>query len=147
MRVLFAVLAAALVLAACSDTPTDPTGTRRDFGLSNVTLYCPGPFTMIPATKDPTVNHNGDEFICEMLILADDNVTVVATYVDNNVPVDQGACPEGFDVLSTKFGSVETDRNGDGWICRALRPNKNEVLIDNRFEVEKGDLVVLPPKG
>jgi hypothetical protein len=103
MRALFAVLATALVLAACSDTPTDPTAARTDLSLSNVTLYCPGPFTMISATKDPAVNHNGDEFICEMLILAEDNVTIVATYVDNNVPVDQGACPERFDVLSTSL--------------------------------------------
>ncbi len=87
MRALFAVLSVAAVLAACSDTPTDPTAARTDLNVSNL-LYCPGPFTMISAGKDVTMDHNADGFICELIIREEEKETLIASYVDNNVPIE-----------------------------------------------------------
>jgi hypothetical protein len=137
MRALFVALAVALVLAACSDVPTNPSAAPADLALANQ-LYCPGPFTMVGASKDPAADNNADGFICELVILAEDKETVVATYVDNNVPHDIGACPKGFTPTPVKQGEG-ADHNEDGWECRATRPNGNVVIIDNRFDVEKSE--------
>ena len=135
MRALFAVLAVAVVAAACSDGPTSPTASRPNPEMSGL-LYCPGPFTMISVGKDAPMDHNADGFICELIIREEEKETLIASYVDNNVPMDLGACPEGFEVILVKTGEG-ADRNEDGWECRATRPNGNVVLIDNRFDVGK----------
>jgi hypothetical protein len=142
MRALLAALAVALVVAACSDVPTNSTAAPTDLTLANE-LYCPGPFTMVGAKNDPAADNNADGFVCELVILAEDKVTLVATYVDNNVPHDIGACPKGFTPRVVKQGEG-ADRNADGWECIATRPNGNVVIIDNRFDVEKGGEVPAP---
>jgi hypothetical protein len=139
MRALFAVLAVALVLAACSDTPTDPTAAASGLELASETLYCPAQFTPVAGKGTPEDN-NGDGTICELLIIHPDEQSKVLVYVDNNVPVQLGVCPEGFEVVKAvapKPGEPTVDRNGDGFACQASRPNGNVVVIDNRFDVEK----------
>jgi hypothetical protein len=81
------------------------------------------------------------------LHLEEDKQTLIASYVDNNVPIDPGACPDGFEVVAVKRG-LDADRNEDRWQCRATRPNGNVVLIDNRFDVGKkpGEAEPAPPK-
>jgi hypothetical protein len=143
MRAIFIALAVALAIAACSDTPTAPRMAGSESGLA-AQLYCPGPFTMIAATKGDPIDNNADGAICEMIILAEDKVTLIASYVDNNVPIDQKACPPGFELRTSKIGEGE-DRNADGWYCLATKENGTTVTIDNRFDVEKGGKV--PPKS
>ena len=124
------------MVAACSDTPTDPSVARADLALAGQ-LYCPGPFTMISTGKGDPIDNNADGSICRMIILAENKETLIASFVDNNVPIDQKACPTDFDILITKIGEGD-DRNGDGWYCRATKENGTVITIDNRFEVEKG---------
>lgn len=144
MRALLAVLAAASLVAACSEIPTDPTAASTDLTLAKQ-LYCPGPFTMVGAKKDTAIDNNADGSICEMILLAEDKVTLIASYVDNNVPIDQKACPTGFDILITKIGEGD-DRNEDGWYCLATKQNGVVITIDNRFDVEKGGKTPTDPK-
>ena len=136
MRALLAALAGALVLAACSDVPTNPTAVSTDLALANQ-LYCPGPFTLVGSKGHEEVDNNGDFQICQLDILLDDKVTVATTFVDNNVPHDIGACPKGFAPRVVKVGEG-SDNNADGWECSATRPNGNVVVIDNRFDIEDG---------
>jgi hypothetical protein len=139
VRALFAMLAVAMVVAACSDVPTNPSATPTDLNLASETQYCPPPFTAL-AAKGHEADNNLDGVVCRLEIVHDDN-TIHTTYVDNNVPVQLGSCPNGFDlaaVKATKPGEPTVDGNGDGWACQATRPNGNVVVIDNRFEVEKG---------
>ena len=56
MRALLAVLAAASLVAACSEIPTDPTAASTDLTLAKQ-LYCPGPFTMVGAKKDTAIDN------------------------------------------------------------------------------------------
>ena len=142
VRTLFAVLAVALVLAACSDVPTDPASLGAGPGLADVTTYCPAPFTQVSSKASEETDHNGDFQICKLDILLDDKVTIHTSYVDNNVPVQLGACPEGFTPLLVKIGTSTDDRNEDGWVCEATRPSGTVVTIDNRFDVAK----VVDPK-
>lgn len=137
MRALFAMLAVVLVVAGCSDAPTDPSAVPADLSLASDTQYCPQPFTTLLA-KGHEADNNLDGVICALEILNDDT-TIHITYVDNNVPVQLGYCPTGFDLLSyapPKDGT-SVDHNGDHFACQATRPNGNVVVIDNRFEVEK----------
>jgi hypothetical protein len=148
MRDLFALVAAAVVLAACSETPTDPTVAPADLDLANETLYCPVPFTAVVTKLEPPheADHNLDGTVCELLIVTEGGDAKMFSYVDNNVPVQLGYCPEGFDLIFYKqiAGEPNIDRNGDIRVCTATRPNGNVVVIDNRFEVEKGGTE--PPK-
>ena len=142
MRALFVALAVALVLAACSDVPTNPSAAPTDLNLASDTQYCPAPFTAQVTKLDPPheADHNLDGLVCKLEIL-DEKETIVLTFVDNNVPVQLGYCPNGFDlagVKAPKEGEQTVDRNGDGFACQATRPNGTVVVIDNRFEVEKG---------
>ncbi|HEY9506355.1 MAG TPA: hypothetical protein VIQ27_10310 [Gemmatimonadales bacterium] len=145
MRALFAVLAVALVLAACSDVPTNPSALPTDLTLANQ-LYCPGPFTLVGSKGHEEVDNNGDFQVCQLEILLDDKVTVATTFVDNNVPHDVGACPKGFTPRSVRVVGEGADHNADGWECVATRPNGNVVVIDNRFDVEDGGIKPEEPK-
>ena len=148
MRSLFAMLAVVLVVAACSDAPTNPSAAPTDLSLARDTQYCPAPFTTLVA-KNHEADNNLDGVVCSLEILFDDNTTHL-TFVDNNVPVQLGYCPNGFDLVAVKApkeGEQTVDRNGDGFACQATRPNGTVVVIDNRFEFEKGGPTPMePPK-
>src|SRR4051812_11051448 len=103
MRVLFAILAVALVVAACSDTPTNPAVNPTVLNLASDTQYCPAPFTAQLTRLDPPheADNNLDGLVCKLEVLFDDG-TAHLTFVDNNVPVQLGYCPKGFDLAAVK---------------------------------------------
>jgi hypothetical protein len=140
MRALLGVIAVACVLVACSDPPTDPVavGSGPSYVLEG---FCPAPFTqssIIIGSGAGAADNNGDGVACYLDVMdPQDETAVHRTWVDNNVPIQLGVCPGNFELVSAKQGEG-ADRNADGFACQATRPNGNVVVVDNRFDVEKG---------
>jgi hypothetical protein len=140
MRALLAVVALAAVVLACSEAPTDPIAVNTDPSYATGFLGCQNQFTMgnIISVEAAEADANQDGAVCFLDVLEPGNSEVVnRTYTDNNVPNQLGNCPDSFTMMFAIAGTFE-DRNGDGRLCVATRPNGNQVVIDNNAESSGG---------
>jgi len=142
-RRLFAItLPAAIALPvaiACTQTPTSPSWSAGPRLAEATGLGCPGPFTATnyafePGSEEDQADANGDGIACFLDVVDPANgSTIHRTYVDNNVPNRVATCPESFSVAAAKKGDSD-DRNLDGLVCQATRPNGNVVVVDNHYD-------------
>ena len=140
MRVLitsFVAAGAVWLTSACSDGPTTPVQFDDvPAPPAGGTYGCPQAFT--PTTADQSADataadHDGDFLVCELDVISEGGSDVVRTYVDNNVPNRVGTCPPSFQMGAVKFGDAD-DRNKNGRVCQATRPNGNSVIVDDHFD-------------
>ena len=140
MRVLLALVALAAVAVACSDAPTNPTTESAGVGYPNITYGCPAAFTqsqgtIVSGSEADLADDNRDGIVCFLdVIHPQDPTDIRRSYIDNNVPNRVADCPGEFQ--STPAGGSPVDRNEDGSVCVATRPNGNQVTIDNHFSAD-----------
>jgi hypothetical protein len=137
MRVLLAVIAVAGILVACSESPTDP-AVNRGPSYGGYAYGCPGAFTQTSGVfteEDPArlADENADGVVCYLDVVKPTDGTIRRTYVDNLVPNRVATCPSGFSAPFETYDSG-VDRNGDGTVCQARRPNGSVVTVDNHFD-------------
>ncbi len=137
MKLLVALLASALVVAAACSESALPTAASPGLQLRPDAVVmggCPTPFTlagMIVGNADArAADNNGDGYACYLT----ERETVVA-WTDNNVPLSQiGGCPNGFNLVGVPMheeGANTGDANGDGLICTRTAGNGSTIVLDN----------------